>query len=150
VMDIPASLRRWFVFHFVADILFAVPLIVAPEAFLSALGWSTVDPVSARLVGAALVGIGTQSLIGRNEGVDAFRAMLNLKLLWSSAAILGLLLSIGGGAPPFAWGILATFIAFFGVWFYYRVRIKQFAGARDDDLPDASGQSAAGNPIARP
>jgi len=134
-MEIPQTLRRWFVAHFVVDVVLAVPLLVAPTAFLRALGWTTIDPVTARLVGAALLAIGTQSLLGRNEGADTFRTMLNLKLIWSCAAIIGLVVSIGEGAPGLAWAPLSAFIAFFGVWFHYRVRMKQLAGARDEDLP---------------
>jgi hypothetical protein len=78
-------------------------------------------------VGAALLAIGVQSLVGRREGPDVYRAMLNLKLMWSGAAIFGLTISVGAGAPELAWLFLAVYIAFFGVWFYYRVRIKQFA-----------------------
>jgi hypothetical protein len=124
-MEIPVSLRRWFVAHGLVDLLFALPLLVAPESFLRALGWQPVDPVTARLVGAALLGIGAQSLLGRNEGPEVYRAMLNLKLIWSAAAIAGLVVSVGNGAPDLAWLFLSLFIAFFGVWFHYRVRLKQ-------------------------
>jgi hypothetical protein len=131
-MDIPVSLRRWFVAHFVVDVAFAVPLLVAPGAFLRALGWTTVDPVSSRLVGAALLAIGVQSLLGRGAGLEAYRAMLNLKLIWSASAIAGLVVCIGEGAPPPTFAFLSAFLAFFGVWFHYRVRMKQMAAARDE------------------
>jgi hypothetical protein len=121
---VPQALRRWFVVHFVADLLGAVPLVVAPVATLRALGWSSIDPVSARLVGAALAGIGTQSLLGRNESIDAFRAMLRLKCIWSGVAIVGLGMSIAEGAPPLTWGFLAIFVAFAGLWNYYRLRLR--------------------------
>lgn len=129
--DVPLSLRRWFVAHFVVDTLCALPLLLAPGLLLPALGFSCVDPVSPRLVGAALVGIGTQSLIGRNQGVETYRAMLNLKLLWSGTAILGLVMGIADGAPPSTWGFLASFVAFAGVWMHYRIRLKQCAAATE-------------------
>ncbi len=131
LMDVPLSLRRWFMAHFVVDIVFAVPLLLAPGLLLSPLGWSCVDPTSARLVGAALLGIGTQSLIGRNDGQAVYTAMLNLKILWSLAAIFGLVASIAGGAPPAAWAFLCAFIAFSGVWIHYRIRFKQMEAARN-------------------
>ena len=31
---VPRNLRRWFVIHFVADILFAIPLLLIPEAIM--------------------------------------------------------------------------------------------------------------------
>jgi hypothetical protein len=133
-MEIPASLRRWFGIHAIVDLLIGLPLLVAPETLLRTLGWITVDPLSARLVGAALLAIGLQSWVGRRAAVETYRAMLNLKLIWSAAAIGSLLVAIGSGAPGASWVFLALFIAFFGIWFYYRVRIKQIS--RMNDMPD--------------
>lgn len=121
---VPRALRRWFVVHFVADLLVAVPLGLAPAATLRALGWSIIDPVSARLVGAALAGIGIQSFLGRNESIDVFRAMLRLKCIWSGAAIVGLGMSLAEGAPPVTWAFLAIFVAFAGLWNYYRLQLR--------------------------
>lgn len=123
-VEVPPSLRRWFLVHFVADLLFAVPMIVAPTATLRAFGWTVVDPVTTRLVGAALVGIGVQSLLGRQEGVEVYRAMLSLKCLWSGAAVVGLALSIAQGAPTMTWGFLAIFVTFAIVWNYYRITLR--------------------------
>jgi hypothetical protein len=138
-MEIPQTLRRWFAVHAAVDLALAIPLLVAPTTFLRALGWSPIDAVAARLVGAALLAIGAQSFLGRNDGAESFRVMLNLKLVWSASAIAGLLVSVGQGAPPAAWAALSAFIAFFGVWFHYRVRMKQLAAARDEDLPSDLG-----------
>lgn len=136
-IEIPAVLRRWFVIHAALDLVIALPLLIAPESFLHSLGWSVVDPLSARLVGAALLAIGGQSWFGRNGSAEAYRAMLNLKLLWSGAAIAGLFVSLGDARTPDAvWAFLALFIAFFGIWFYYRIRIKQIG--RMSDLDDDS------------
>ncbi len=51
------NLRTWFVIHFVADYLFALPLLIAPTWLLNLFGWQSIDPFTARLVGAALIGI---------------------------------------------------------------------------------------------
>ena len=120
---VPAALRTWFVVHFVADLVFALPLFVAPRPFLMVFGWNEVDPVTTRLVAAALLGIGIQSLLGRNERPETFRAMLNLKIIWSSTATLGIVASIAQGAPAMAWGFAAIFGGFCGVWTYWRRRL---------------------------
>src|SRR5688500_18971493 len=152
-MDIPQSLRRFFVFHAAVDLAIGLPLLVAPEALLRALGWTTVDPASARLAAAALLAIGGKSLAARNAGAESYRAMLDLKLLWSSSAIVGLILSIGDGAPAACWAFLALFVAFFGIWTHYRIRMKQMAraDALDDSLPeddpDADESHPRGGPI---
>jgi len=120
----PQAVRTWFVAHFVADILFAVPLFVAPRAFLGALGWSAVDPLATRLVAAALFGIGIQSLLGRNEGTETFRAMLTLKVIWSATATIGLVWSQLEGGPLMGWALVAIFGGFNVVWTYFRWQLR--------------------------
>lgn len=117
---VPGSLRRWFVVHFAADITFALPLFLAPQWTLTLLGWRTVDPIATRLVAAALFGIGIQSLLGRGEDAATFRALLNLKIIWSSAATVGIVWSQLEGGPPFGWVFAAIFAAFNLLWVRYR------------------------------
>lgn len=117
---VPPALRTWFVVHFLADLLFAIPLLLAPQALLELLGWPAIDPISARLVGAALMGIGVQSLLGRGESAEVFRAMLNLKIIWSGTASVGILVSMLQGGPTMGWAFLGTFVAFNALWVYYR------------------------------
>lgn len=122
--DVPKSLRVWFVIHFVLDIIIAIPMLLVPELLLPLIGWSVVDPITSRLVGAALLGIGVESLLGRNASRDVFKAMLNLKILWASGAILGIGLGLVAGGPPIAWLFLAIFTVFLGLWAYYRVKLR--------------------------
>jgi hypothetical protein len=120
---LPAGLRSWFILHFVVDLIFAIPLILIPAQFLHVAGWESADPVSPRLVGAALLAIGIESWLGRNAGKDAFRAMLNLKIIWASFAIVGLALGLAEGAPDSAWIFLLAFAGFLGVWVFYRRKV---------------------------
>jgi hypothetical protein len=122
--EVPNSLRFWFVVHFAVDMLFAIPLFLAPEVIMPRLGWSVVDPITSRLVGAALLGIGVESLLGRNASRDVFKAMLNLKILWASGAVLGIGLGIIAGGPSIAWLLLVIFAAFLGLWIYYRISLR--------------------------
>ncbi|MBD3346740.1 MAG: hypothetical protein GF401_16920 [Chitinivibrionales bacterium] len=126
--EIPSGLRVWFVIHFFADVMVGIPLLFVPGLFLPLLGWDVVDPVSSRLVGAALMGIGIESLLGRNAGVEAFRGMLNLKVIWAVSAVIGISLAFFHGAPVSAWGILAIFVVFGGVWVYYRMKLRKNPG----------------------
>lgn len=119
------SLRAWFVVHFWADMLFGVPLLVAPAALMGLFGWTVVDPFTARLVGAALLGIGGVSLLARDAGVETYRALLGLKMIWSAAAVAGMVLTLAqGGAPPAGWLFVGIFSGFFGVWAYHRARLR--------------------------
>ena len=122
---VPQSLRFWFVIHFVIDFIFAIPLLIAPVWLLTLFGFESADPFTARLVGAALLGIGGESLLGWNGPIEAFRAMLNLKIIWSLAAIAGIILTlIITGGPLMAYVILLLFAAFSGLWMYYRFLLR--------------------------
>ncbi len=121
---VPSALRTWFVIHFAADWIFALPLFFVPTLFLGALGWTEVDPVATRLVAAALFGIGTESLLNRNGNVETFRSMLNLKIIWSATATIGLVWSALDGSPVMTWGFVAVFGGFNLLWSYWRWRIK--------------------------
>ena len=121
---VPSSLRVWFVIHFVLDFIFAVPLLIAPEFMLTLFGWNTIDPFASRLVGAALMGIGGESFLGRNGSVEVYRAMLNLKIIWSLTAVIGIGVSMAPGGSPWGWGVLGIFGAFCLLWVYYRLRLR--------------------------
>lgn len=138
---VSSALRKWFVVHFVADLLFAIPLFVAPTAFLSAVGWREVDPFTARIAAAALFGVGIESWLGRNAGAEAFLAMLNLKVIWSFACALGIAISLAQGAqgtPLAGWGFLAIFVGFHALWVTHRVAL----GRRLREHPSAPTPAA--------
>ena len=117
--NIPPSLKFYFTIHFIVDILFALPLIIAPHWILSFFGFTVITPLLARLVGAALVGIGVTSLFTKTK--EQFEIMLTLKIIWSVAAIIGLLWSLAEGAPASVWSIVVVFVFFSGLWMmYYR------------------------------
>ena len=122
--SVPNGLRTWFVIHFVADVLFAIPLMFFPQATLGLFGWTTYDPIMTRLVGAALMGIGVESLLGRNASAETFRAMLNLKIIWASSALFAIGAGIFEGASPTAWLFLGIFEIFWFVWVYYRIKLQ--------------------------
>ncbi|MFC1760116.1 hypothetical protein ACFLZD_01185 [Candidatus Neomarinimicrobiota bacterium] len=124
ISQIPKSLKVWFVIHFIVDILFAIPLIFFPIWLLGLFGLSANEAVMARLVGAALVGIGGVSVLAKNMTKDSFNTMLTLKLLWSSSAVFGFLISLFAGAPKSVWLFVFIFAVFFFIWLYYKNRIK--------------------------
>ena len=123
-LQIPKSLRIWFIIHFFIDVIFAIPLIFSPIWILSLFGLPSSEAVMARLVGAALIGIGGASFISYKGTKENYSILLTLKLLWSSTAILGLLLSVFSGAPNSIWLIIVMFTIFFFIWLYYKYRIR--------------------------
>ena len=78
----------------------------------------------ARLVGAALIGIGGVSFFSRNEGFEAYDALLTMKILWSMSAIAAVIISLLEGVSDFAWVILFIYVVFSGVWVYYKIKLN--------------------------
>jgi hypothetical protein len=77
-----------------------------------------------------LFGIGIESYLGRNAGAETFRDLLNLKIIWSVAVIVGLVLSLAEraqGNPPFAWLVLLIFVGFNLLWVYWRRELDRAA-----------------------
>ena len=126
--SVPRALRNWFVIHFIADITFAIPMFLFPVSLLSFLGWQQVDPITARMVAAALFGIGIESLLSRNASKESFQTMLSLKIIWSSAAIIGLALGLLSGSFTIAAvgiSLLIIFILFNILWTYWFIKLRK-------------------------
>jgi len=139
-MDVPPTLRTWFAAHAAVSLVAAAALLAAPELVLHRLGWACIDPITARLAGAALLAIGGQSLVMRNAGTEAYRTMLGLLVIWSLAAALGLFVGLGTGAPPAAWALMSTFVIFAGVWVHHAIRFRQLERApADTQIADGDG-----------
>ena len=126
-MFVPKVLKNWFIIHFIVDILLAIPLMFFPEVFLSYLGWTQIDPLTTRLVAAALFAIGIESFICRNGSVETFKNMLTLKIIWSSAAILGLILSyfVLTELSLVILSLIIIFVLFNILWWYWRLRLNK-------------------------
>ena len=114
-------LRRWFVIHFLLDVLVAIPLFIKPGLVLELIGIGDVSVVLARIVAAALMGIGVESFLGRKANREGYLGMLRLKIVWSSMAILGLGLGVASGEMSW-WsgvGLIGVFLFFNLLWIYW-------------------------------
>jgi hypothetical protein len=132
-MEVPSTLRTWFLVHAILSVAAAGPLLAAPAFLLERLGWTCVDPFTARLAGAAFLAIGGQALLERNGGVETYRTLLRLHVLWSLAGAVGLFVAIGAGAPSAAWGVMSAFVVFAGVWVHHAIRFRQLERAVGDE-----------------
>jgi hypothetical protein len=152
-MEIPASLRNWFVAHALIDVACGAPLLLVPELLLPRLGWTAVDPVMARLAGAALLAIGAQAWRSRDAGVDVYRALLGINVIWSAMVIFGMAIAIGRGAPSAAFLVLSASLALCGVWTHHAIRFRQLSrlpANADADPEDMPGEEAGDLPPSEP
>jgi hypothetical protein len=124
-MEVPRTLRAWFVVHALVSMAAGLALLAAPELALGRLGWTAIVPLWARLVGGAALAMGGEPLLDPDAGVDVYRARLRLNLLWSAAAAAAMFVGVGSGAPPAAWAFLSIFIVFLGVWLHHAIRFRQ-------------------------
>jgi len=122
---VPVTLKNLFVLHFILDVLVAIPLMFFPKQFLTLLSWPHIDPVSSRLVAAALFGIGIESFLGRYSGEEAYNGMLNLKIIWALTAIAGMLIALfTSETSPFLYIFLVIFIIFDIIWIYWKIKLN--------------------------
>ncbi len=63
-------------FHFYVDYEFAIPFFFVPETTADILGYDPLDPLAARIVAAALFGIGYSSLLASKFDLEAMRTKL--------------------------------------------------------------------------
>lgn len=113
------SLRVWFVAHGVVDLLVAVPLFLFPVS-TAALFSLDAEPLLPRLVAAALVAIGVSSFFAGKE--DSLRALLLLKIVWASVALLALFLALPENLLLLI--PIAPFLLFLLVWIFYSLKEK--------------------------
>ena len=123
--NIPQGLRTWFLIHFIADMIFAIPLLFFAELIMPWFGWYEIDPIMSRMVGAALLAIGGESLLSRNASQEVFRPFLRLKIIWAVGAILAITLGLGSGGQPQAWIFIIIFSVFLTVWIYYHLTLNR-------------------------
>jgi len=70
-------------------------------------------------------GIGGASLLEHKASAGVFRAMLNLKIIWATSAVMGIGLGLLRGGPPMGWVLLVIFAAFLALWAHYRLRLHR-------------------------
>lgn len=78
--------RKAFITHSIMDWFLGAVLLVVPSAALSIAGWPPIDPLAARLIGAALIGFGTATWIVRNGTLRDMRATAITALAWNMPA----------------------------------------------------------------
>lgn len=124
MLFVPVSLRRWFTAHFIIDLLFGIPAILVPGFMLQLFGFPPTEQFSTRLLGAGLLGMGGAIFLMRNKGIISYRTMLNIKIIWSFAAIIAIAFSLYLGDSRRILAFLAVFIVLVSTWLYYRWQME--------------------------
>ena len=120
-MKISKSLQVWFKLHFIVDVIFAIPLIFFPGWFMGLLSLPVENLFLARVIGAALLGIGGASIFCKKK--EHYEIMLILKIIWSISAILVLIYSAIVENSFMLWILALVFLIFSISWVYYKKKL---------------------------
>ncbi len=122
-MQLPNSLRSWFVAHFIVDMIFAIPMFLAPAWVSDLIGIEGEGVLTIRLVAAALFAIGLTSLLVHRASPEVYRAMLKLKVVWSLLAMIAILITLLSNFAAALVVIFIIFAIFSATWMYYLSRL---------------------------
>ena len=124
--EVPNSLRNWLVFHFYVDYAFAIPFFFFPETTAEILGYDPLDPLAARIVAAALFGIGYSSYLASKFDLKAMHTKLRWAVVWAGSATIGLLWAANTVEHIWGWVFAGIFLFFFMLWGNYALRLGSF------------------------
>lgn len=119
------ALKIVFLIHFFVSTLFGLVFLIFPEIHEIFLGWPyTVDPISSRILGAALLGFATASLLGwRETEWLKVKIIIQMEIAWLSVGVAISVISIFFFSPSIIlWFYIVIFIVFLVAfsWLYFK------------------------------
>jgi hypothetical protein len=112
-------LKITFLVHGIVAVVLGVLLLGVPGRFLPVLGWAPVDPIMARLLGAAFLALAWGDFRGwRALSWSEVNVFVEVQLAFAALASVGLLrhLLSSGGWPAMIWILFGVFVLFAVVW----------------------------------
>ena len=121
--QVRSALRITFLVHAIVAWIFGLVILLIPETFGSAWGYTVLEPATWRLVGAALVAFGTSSLLAYRQKIwEKVKIVVQMEVVW---CVLGALVMLWGlfyaGLPVAFWTntiLLGVFAVAFGALYY--------------------------------
>ena len=120
------SLRITFIIHAIVAFILGLGLLAAPGQFLDIFGWQPVDPLMARMLGAALLALGWGSVRGYRAATwDEVEILVEVESAFTVLASVGLLRHLLVASWPwYVWMIFAFFVIFAVSFVYHLVKKK--------------------------
>jgi hypothetical protein len=112
--QVKPGLKYTFLVHFVVALIFGLGFLLIPEAFGQLFNWPVLDPPTYRLLGAAILGYATSSILAYRETAwDKVIIVVRMEIIWAGLATLVLLWGvIFADQPAIGWLFAAIFAAF--------------------------------------
>jgi hypothetical protein len=119
---IKPGLKYTFLAHFIVALVFGLAYLLIPETYGELFGWPVVDPAIYRLLGAALLGYGTSSILAYRETAwEKVIIVVRMEIVWLALGVLAMLWGmIFGGLPAIGWlntVLLAAFLVAFSIFY---------------------------------
>ena len=127
--QISKQLKIMFLVHFFIAVFFGLVFLIFIEGFVSFIGWPSqyLDPVIGRLLGAALIGFASSSLLAwRETQWLKVKLVVQMEIVWCAIGSIVLLVSLFMPTilplPFFTWVITIVFLFFLIVftWYYFQ------------------------------
>ena len=121
------SLRVIFLIHAIVSAVLGVLFLVVPGRFLGLFGWAPIDPITSRLLGAALLALAWGSYRGWRAAEKAQVAILiEVEAAFCVLASLGILRHLVVASWPwYVWLLFAGFVAWAIVWIHELVVLRR-------------------------
>lgn len=119
--SIPQGLKIAFLVHLAISLVFGLLLFIIPGRFLRFTDWQPIDPVTSRLLGAALLAMALGDwLCYQATEWEAVAVLLQFHIGYTVLGAIGLLRHLlFVPTPTSAWVDLAILVIFAAVWIYF-------------------------------
>jgi hypothetical protein len=103
-------------------LVFGLIYLLIPETYGGLVGWPVQDATIYRVLGAALIGYGTSSILAYRETLwDKVIIVVRMEIVWLALGVLAMLWGmLFAGAPAIGWlntVLLAAFLVAFSVFY---------------------------------
>lgn len=119
---IKPGLKYTFLAHFVVGLIFGLAYLLIPQTYGSILKWPVPDPLVYRLLGAALLGFATSSILAyRETDWEKVIIVVRMEIVWLALGVLVMLYGmLFAGMPATGWLntlLLAAFLVAFSLFY---------------------------------
>ena len=120
--QISSGLKTLFLVHFIVGIVFALIFLLIPTVYGNVVGWEVKDPGAFRLIGAAMLGFSSTSILCfRNPVWEKVKITVVMEIVWTALGTLATVWALlFEGFPPIAWlnvVLLGLFVIFFLIFY---------------------------------
>lgn len=122
------GLKLTFLIHALVALVIGLPLLIAPGRFVDLVGWMPVEPILARILGAALLALGWGSFrVWQSADKELAAVLIQVEAVFAVLAGVGVLRHLLiANYPVTVWVALLVFAAFAIAWIAFGLKESAF------------------------